>query len=958
MSSAAKLCLLLFGVIAVVLLCVSNLSLLKDKRLFKEWCEQYDILHLEDVLASFGAGSLVEFPELRLNDNQRFRKLREDEMEQIEEAIDGLKERLIVEEWLTEVELHQFYERSRTHSGVKKLEDFLTMTETELYHVTNSLPSYITLRKAVKALRGEQIDVYKKALWQSKLNRSGKLGVTGTFTILVTVLAIIGSLFLMAMTSAQEAVDDYGARKATLFESFFGKALAPQYCTVQWNWKEPVMVGKTMSFTIKFYTKNGKPYPISDLDQVLVEITLGNLPVAITVKHGSEDPANINISTVTFAVHKSGVYKISVMIGARHIRGSPFEKTFKSGPIDPSKTCFVQHCSMVVCTKDLATSLYIEPRDEYGNLCTYDPSTDKPYQYEVKVVECGSKIACQSPLISFTYEVYNRRFVMDMKLSKEGCFSVTTAINGQRLKNGEFDAIVLSVNDAAVVKKNVSKRSHSLWYESRLLSKDLNGRDGKEGKDKVKKVYCYISPRQLIIKEFYLKIIPKRLFTIRVCPSTKFVFKGHNNLVDLPAFTVDDCCQLPIDLASKDTTLIAATYASFLLKNIGGSETFRDKQDFFYHEVRSLHSKRQHERTTITINRMNLLESSMKATKHFSTSDWCKNFEVTFTGEPGVDWGGLRREWFEIVCTNLFDPMGSGLFRRFVEDNQGLVHPNPHRRPFFKMKYYEFAGRIVGKCLYESALGGGYKQTVKAKFTRSFLAQVIGLRVNYRHFEQDDPDLFTTKIKYVLENDVEDMEMVFAEEQYSEGGQVEEVIDLIPNGSKVAVTNDNKLTYLDALAQYRLANSVKDEMEYFLKGLNDLVPDNLLSIFDENELELLMCGTGTYSIADLRQHHIISGNSQSFRKVVEWFWTVISGFTQEDMARLLQFTTGSSQLPPGGFTELSPKFQIAAAPMFGVLPTAHTCFNQLCLPDYESVQQLHRSLLIAINEGNQGFGLA
>jgi hypothetical protein len=41
----------------------------------------------------------------------------------------------------------------------------------------------------------------------------------------------------------------------------------------------------------------------------------------------------------------------------------------------------------------------------------------------------------------------------------------------------------------------------------------------------------------------------------------------------------------------------------------GGSETFRDKQDFFYHEVRSLHSKRQHERIAIAINRINLLES-------------------------------------------------------------------------------------------------------------------------------------------------------------------------------------------------------------------------------------------------------------------------------------------------------------------------------------------------------------
>lgn len=45
---------------------------------------------------------------------------------------------------------------------------------------------------------------------------------------------------------------------------------------------------------------------------------------------------------------------------------------------------------------------------------------------------------------------------------------------------------------------------------------------------------------------------------------------------------------------------------------------------------------------------------------------------------------------------------------------------------------YEFAGRIVGKCLYESALGGAYKQLVRARFTRSFLAQIIGLRMNYK----------------------------------------------------------------------------------------------------------------------------------------------------------------------------------------------------------------------------------
>lgn len=60
------------------------------------------------------------------------------------------------------------------------------------------------------------------------------------------------------------------------------------------------------------------------------------------------------------------------------------------------------------------------------------------------------------------------------------------------------------------------------------------------------------------------------------------------------------------------------------------------------------------------------------------------------------------------------------------------VHPNPNRPPHLRLKMYEFAGRLVGKCLYESSLGGAYKQLVRARFTRSFLAQIIGLRMHYK----------------------------------------------------------------------------------------------------------------------------------------------------------------------------------------------------------------------------------
>ena len=76
------------------------------------------------------------------------------------------------------------------------------------------------------------------------------------------------------------------------------------------------------------------------------------------------------------------------------------------------------------------------------------------------------------------------------------------------------------------------------------------------------------------------------------------------------------------------------------------------------------------------------------------------------------------------------------------------------------------------------------------------------------------------------------------------------------------------------------------------------------------------------------------------------------------MARLVQFTTGSSQLPQGGFADLQPKFQIMGSGEPNSLPTAHTCFNMICLPDHNQYSHFEQALLTAITEGNEGFGLA
>ncbi|PIO27638.1 hypothetical protein AB205_0156280, partial [Aquarana catesbeiana] len=109
--------------------------------------------------------------------------------------------------------------------------------------------------------------------------------------------------------------------------------------------------------------------------------------------------------------------------------------------------------------------------------------------------------------------------------------------------------------------------------------------------------------------------------------------------------------------------------------------------------------------------------------------------------------------------------------------------------------------------------------------------------MHYKYFETDDPDFFQSKVLYLLTHDVTDTDLVFAEEKYGRGGQLEKVVELIPGGAHIPVTNENKIYYLNLLAQHRLCNQVREEVEHFLKGLNELIPDNLLGIFDENELE-------------------------------------------------------------------------------------------------------------------------
>lgn len=84
-------------------------------------------------------------------------------------------------------------------------------------------------------------------------------------------------------------------------------------------------------------------------------------------------------------------------------------------------------------------------------------------------------------------------------------------------------------------------------------------------------------------------------------------------------------------------------------------------------------------------------------------------------------------------------------------------------------------------------------------------------------------------------------------------------------------------------------------MDAFLEGFYDIIPKKLISIFNEQELELLISGLPEIDIDDLCNNTEYKSFNRSSPQV-QWFWRSLRSFEQEDLAKFLQFVTGTSKV--------------------------------------------------------------
>nr|XP_036669384.1 E3 ubiquitin-protein ligase Smurf1 [Drosophila suzukii] len=351
----------------------------------------------------------------------------------------------------------------------------------------------------------------------------------------------------------------------------------------------------------------------------------------------------------------------------------------------------------------------------------------------------------------------------------------------------------------------------------------------------------------------------------------------------------------------------------------------------------------------LEVSRNEIFEESYRLIMKMRAKDMRKRLMVKFKGEEGLDYGGVAREWLHLLSREMLNPQ-YGLFQYSRDDHYTLqINPDSGVNPDH-LSYFHFVGRTLGIAVFHGhCLDGG--------FTTPFYKQLLNKPITLGDIEGVDPDLHRS-LTWMLESNISGIiESTFSVENNSFGALV--VHELKPGGASIAVTEENKREYVKLYVNYRFMRGIEQQFLALQKGFCELIPSHLLRPFDERELELVIGGISSIDVNDWRNNTRLKHCTNETTQVL-WFWQVVESYSSEMRARLLQFVTGSSRVPLQGFRALQGSTGAVGPRLFTIhltadvptqnLPKAHTCFNRIDLPPYETYQLLCDKLTQAVEE--------
>ncbi|XP_033108343.1 probable E3 ubiquitin-protein ligase HERC3 isoform X2 [Anneissia japonica] len=345
----------------------------------------------------------------------------------------------------------------------------------------------------------------------------------------------------------------------------------------------------------------------------------------------------------------------------------------------------------------------------------------------------------------------------------------------------------------------------------------------------------------------------------------------------------------------------------------------------------------------LTINRQNIVASTLMQLNS-QQQDFMKPLKVKFENEHGIDDGGVRKEFFLLVFKEILDPK-FGMFKEFSKAQTIWFNP----QSFEDRSMFRLVGVLCGLAIYNQVI-------VDLPFPLALYKKLLKRPVYLTDFKELDEGM-AGSLQDLLDYDDYDLQDVF--ELYFQIsteflGQVR-IVDLKKGGMDIPVTYDNKQEYVDLYIDYIFNESVKDQYSAFAEGFLQVCGGPVLQMFHPQELMAMVVGNDIYDWEEFERLVEYRGIFNKEHKTIKFFWEVFHEFTLQEKKKFLAFLTGSDRIPVQGMSQLKVIFQ----PVFGstdFLPAAHTCFNYLDLPLYESKEKMREKLMKTL-EYAQGFGL-
>jgi hypothetical protein len=312
-----------------------------------------------------------------------------------------------------------------------------------------------------------------------------------------------------------------------------------------------------------------------------------------------------------------------------------------------------------------------------------------------------------------------------------------------------------------------------------------------------------------------------------------------------------------------------------------------------------------------------------------------KPFFVEFIGESWYNMDVVRKEYFNLIIKELFENTNS-----FFINKGNFYWFNPDATDPIDLQAFYLAGFLLGVALFNGIL-------LNVKFPIALYRKLRDLPITFHELEEFDEGI-ARSMKDILnyEGDIEEDLM----ENFVYSGKA-----LKENGQNIPLTNYNRDEYVNLVIDYIFNKSVQDQATQLFLGIKRSTGKFALELFHPKELDLLFTGSDKIDFHEIEK---IAKYKEPFTKEsipVKNFWRIIHNDLDEKQKRdLLYFITSSYRVPAGNIQTM--RFEIHRDPNPSHLPTSHTCFNQIVIPDTPSYQILKRKLMLAIIQ-NEGFQL-